>query len=300
MELRHLRYFVAVAEELNMTRAAARLYMTQPALSRQIKELEKSVDVELVLRSSTGLTLTPAGREFLPQAREILERSTQAKLSMRQHSQCRKSSLSIGYIAPALGSFLGEALQVFAQRHPQIEVRLSELTPAKQVEALRSGLLDVALLGHACPDLARDLDLVAVRHIPLQVVLPKAHALAHLKKLDLGALAQENFIGFSPEVFPGRNEVLREAARRHGFTPKIAHEADGLMSALALVGSGLGVGLMPDEVAQLPHPNAVFVPLKAPGASIVFSAALAKGEKRAVVRAIMAEFLASVKRGAAK
>ena len=131
MELRHLRYFTAVAEELNFRRAAARLHVTQPALSRQIRDLEQELGVELIIRTTSGVALSPAGKAFLSEARRILELSAEAALAMRKFTACRHESLDIGYIAPALGSFLTESLQLFGQRHPKVKVTLFELSPAR-------------------------------------------------------------------------------------------------------------------------------------------------------------------------
>lgn len=288
-ELRHLRYFVAVAQEKNITRAAARLFVTQPALSRQIRDLEKILGVELLIRAPGGLTLTPAGQEFLPLAQGLLEQGAEAALAMRRFGECRRRSLAIGYIAPTLGSFLGAALQVFGQRHPQIEIKLFEIPPGRQIEALREGRLDIALVGHACGELDREVELVTLRRIPLDAVLPAVHPLAKRKSLKLTELRHERFVGLDEATFPGRREVIEDAARVAGFTPRIAHSADGLSSMLALIGSGAGVGLVPEEVQHLPHPHAVFIPLRAPKSYIDFRAAVCLGEKRPAVRAMLAE-----------
>jgi DNA-binding transcriptional LysR family regulator len=295
MELRHLRYFVAVAEERNITRAAARLFMTQPALSRQIKDLEKSLGVELFVRTPAGLQLSPAGQEFLPLARDLLERSVEAELAMRRFADCRKHSLGVGYIAPTLGSFLGSALQIFNQRHAQVEVRLFELPPARQIEALREGRLDIALIGYACPELARDWQLETIYRVPLMAVLPASHALAQHASLKLAELKDGTFIGLDETNFPGRLGVLRDAARQAGFTPRYGMMADGISSLLALVGSGRGVALAPQEVQQLPHPNVVFKPLEKPALHVDFSAAIRRDDARLNVRALLAEFRAAAK-----
>jgi DNA-binding transcriptional LysR family regulator len=294
MELRHLRYFVAVAEEGSFTRAASRLHLTQPALSRQIRDLEEELGVELIIRTSGGGTaISPAGRAFLADARQIIDLSSEATLKVRRFVECRQHALAIGYIAPALGSFLATSLQIFNQRHPQISVSLFELSPAKQIEALREGRLDVALIGHACPELAKDFDLFTVRRIAVSAVLPETHALVEQKAVRLADLASDRFVGLNEESFPGRNDFIREACSQAGFAPEFALQADGLSSALAVIGSGLGVGIMPDEVQDLPHRHVVFRPLEKPKVWVDFQAAVAPGEKRAVVRGILQEFRAT-------
>ena len=294
MELRHLRYFTAVADEASFTRAAARLHVTQPALSRQIRDLEEELGVELIIRASSGgIVLSPAGKAFLADARRILELSSEAALSVRRFAECRQHALAIGYIAPALGSFLATSLQVFGQRHPQVKVSLFELSPAKQIEALKAGKLDIALIGHACPELEREFDLFSIRSVPICAVLPEGHRLAESKAVSLRELEGERFIGLDEESFPGRNDFIRDICRRARFTPDISTEADGLASALAMIGAGLGISLMPDEVADLPHRHVVFRPL-ADKVQIVFHAAVCMGEKRPIVRSILEEFRASV------
>lgn len=295
MELRHLRYFVAVAEESNLTRAAARLFITQPALSRQIKDLEKLLGVALFARNASGMSLTPAGREFLPQARQILEQSAEAMLSMRRFIECRNSSLAIGYIAPALGSFLGTALQIFHQKHAQIEIKLFELAPGRQIEALRAGRLDIALIGHAAPELSREFQLTTICRIPLVAALNSTHPLAGRAAIKVGELQNETFIGLDETTFPGRNELVRAVCREAGFTPHIAQEADGLSSLLALIGSNSGIGIMPDDVQRMPSSNVEFKPLRAPQGHIEFSAALASDDNRLPVRAILKEFRRATK-----
>ncbi|RYG59032.1 LysR family transcriptional regulator, partial [bacterium] len=210
MEIRHLRYFIAVAEEMNVTRAAARLFLTQPTLSRQIRDLEKALDVELFLRSANGWKLSPAGIHFLPQARELLDLANQTTLSMRQFADCRQHVVAIGYIAPAFSGFLGKALPVFREKHPDIEVRLFELSPGAQIEELRAARLDIALLGHGCEPLRREFEVVSICQIPLEAVVPKGHPLADLETIELEKLRSQPFIGFLEATFPGRNEIITQ------------------------------------------------------------------------------------------
>ncbi|MHA3774588.1 LysR substrate-binding domain-containing protein [Verrucomicrobiota bacterium sgz303538] len=295
MELRHLRYFTAVAEEASFTRAAARLHVTQPALSRQIRDLEEELGVELIIRGTSGGTvLSPAGKAFLPDAHRILELSSEAALNVRKFAECRQHALAIGYIAPALGSFLATSLQVFGQRHPQVKVSLYELSPAKQIDALKQGKLDIALIGHACPELEREFDLFSIRSVPICAVLPEGHRFAKSEEVSIRDLVGERFIGLAEESFPGRNDFIRDVCRQAGFNVEFAAEADGLTSALAMIGAGIGITLMPDEVADLPHRHVVFRALTDPAVHIDFHAAVCLGEKRPIVRSILEEFRANV------
>src|SRR4029450_3480500 len=145
MELRHLRYFVTVAEELNISRASARLRISQPAVSRQLRALEEELRVALVIREKHGLKLTPAGQAFLAHARDLLRRSGDAVKQMAAFSKPIKETLTVGYISPVLSGILTPALRRFSQAHEETEVALRELTPGEQVKSLRAGRIDLAL-----------------------------------------------------------------------------------------------------------------------------------------------------------
>ncbi|GET38958.1 LysR family transcriptional regulator [Microseira wollei] len=148
MELRHLRYFVVVAEQLSFSRAAGRLYISQPALSRQIKRLEDELGVVLFLRKSDGLKLTEAGKFFMEQAKDILHRSYVAVQSIKAYSINTDEPLVIGYIPTILQSFLGETLHKFSLAYPQVPIRFQEMPPSEQVLALRDGAIDIAFMGN--------------------------------------------------------------------------------------------------------------------------------------------------------
>src|SRR6185503_14597818 len=156
MELRHLRYFVTVAEELNISRASARLRISQPAVSRQLRDLEEELRVALFNREKHGLKLTPAGQAFLAHARDLLRRSGEAVKQMAAFNEQARETLTVGYIAPILSSTLTPALRSFSQAHPQAEIALREMSPAEQVKALRADRIDLALLGNPCAELDRE------------------------------------------------------------------------------------------------------------------------------------------------
>lgn len=273
MELRHLRYFVTVAEELNISRASARLRISQPAVSRQLRDLEEELRVPLFLREKHGLKLTLAGESFLAHARDLLRRSGDAVKQMAAFNEQAKPTLTVGYIAPVLSSMLTPALRSFSQAHPQIEVVLREMTPGEQVKALKAGRIDLALLGNPCPEVEREFSVTVLTRIPLQAVLPDNHLLALRKRIALSELAGEPFIGFSEETFPGRNNAICAGCQAAGFTPRFKHYVENLTALPALVAAGKGVTLAPAEVSQAAHPQAVFVPLKPPVPSVVSAAA---------------------------
>ncbi len=264
MDLRHLRYFVMAAEERNISRASARLNISQPAVSRQIRDLEEELGVPLFERESNGLRLTDAGRTALMHAQDILRRSKGMTEAMQAFTRPAKTSLQVGYIPTALPGFLAAGLRTFNHRHEDVCVQIREMAPRQQEKALRKGELDLALLGHACPELRKDFRVVAIRKTPMAAVLPDDHLLALRKTLDLAELADDVFVSLHEKNFPGRPEMMADLAEKAGFTPDVRFKADGLSEILGMVSSGAGVAVLPADVYQLPHPGVVFVKLKRP------------------------------------
>ncbi len=287
MELRHLRYFVTVAEELNVSRASARLRVSQPAVSRQLRDLEDELGVQLFDRGNSRLKLTAAGEAFLAHARDLLRRSSDAAREMAAFRPKTAQTLTIGYIAPVLASTLSPALRAFGQKHPETEVVLREMSPGEQVKALREGKIDLALLGNSCPVLSKEFEVVELEQIPVEAVLPDNHMLALRKRIGLVELKDETFIGFDEEHFPGRNDMICRACQDAGFTPHLRYRVDSLSALLAKVAAGDGVTLTPREVGQLPHPGAVLVPLKAPIPSVASAAVLRKREPKPALLDLM-------------
>jgi len=290
MELRHLRYFVAVAEESSFRRAARRLRLSQPALSRQVRDLEQELDAKLLERGSGPVRLTSAGVYFLREARAILDHVTKASVEVRRFATAQGLVLNIGCITPALFSFLATSLQVFTQTHPQVRVNLFELSPAAQVAALRSDCLDIALLGQTSRNLGTEFQLTVIQTMALEVALPEAHPLASGRSVALKQLAEEPFVGLSEETYPGREDWLREVCASAGFSPRVNQRVDGLATLLAIVGSGAGVALVPADTKNLPHPHVVLRPLRGPGAFFQFHAACRRGDARPLLVTMLEEF----------
>ncbi|MGF1938887.1 MAG: LysR family transcriptional regulator [Nostoc sp. ChiQUE02] len=165
MELRHLKYFVTVAEELNFSRAAVRLYISQPALSRQIKNLEDELGIVLFLRQSDGLILAEAGKFFLQQAKDILNRSDVAVQTLKAHYSNTDEPLVIGYIPTILQTFLGKTLHSFGLAYPEVAVRLQEMPPSEQVRALRDGAIDIAFMGNPPDELDEEFTVKCVKKV---------------------------------------------------------------------------------------------------------------------------------------
>ena len=287
MELRHLRYFVTVAEELNISRAAARLRISQPAVSRQLRDLEEELRVALFHREKHGLKLTRAGEAFLAHARDLLRRSGEAVKQMAAFSQHPGHVLTVGYIAPILSSVLTPALRRFSQAHADVEVALREMSPGDQVKALRTSRIDLALLGNSCPEIDDEFAVTVLKRLSFQAVLPDNHLLALRKRIALSELEGEPFIGFSEETFPGRNDAICAGCQAAGFTPRFKHYVENLTALPALVAAGKGVTLAPAEVSQLAHPQAVFIPLKPPVPSVISAAARRKNDTNPLLKELL-------------
>jgi DNA-binding transcriptional LysR family regulator len=287
MELRHLRYFVTAAEELNISRASARLRVSQPAVSRQIHDLEEELGVSLFVRGKSGLSLTNAGATFLAHARDILRRSSEAAGLMHSFRERPVKKLAIGYITPVLACLLTPALRKFEQQNGDAKVTLKELSPGAQIKALRDGSIDLALPGNPCPELANEFAVERLQRLPFQAVLPDNHLLAGRKRIGLRELKDETFIGYDEDYFPGRNLTICGACQDAGFTPRLRHRVESLSAMLATVAAGKGVTLAPAELGRLPHPGAVIIPLKPPVPWIDSAAVFRKGEANATLHELL-------------
>lgn len=273
MELRHLRYFVAAAEEKNISRASVRLHISQPAVSRQIKDLEEELGVQLFKRLRDGLELTVAGNSALVHAREVLRQAAVMEEAMATFRQTRpQATLAVGYIATALPGGLARALRVFEQQHGHTRIQICEMTPAQQVEALRRDELDVGLLGMPWSAIEGEFATRVIKRVPMAVIVPADHALAARRAVVLADLEEEPFISFHEDQFPGRPELLKRMVRRDPINPKVVAKVRGLSELLGLVAAGRGVALAPADLDQFPHVGVVFVKLMRPRLTLLSSA----------------------------
>ncbi len=273
MELRHLRYFVMVAEEGSVSRAAARLHVSQPAVSRQLRDLEGEFGVVLFDRKHDGLALTEDGSTALSHAREVLRQAAVFAETMRSLGGSEgRAGLRIGYIPTALPGFLAEGMRRFRQSHAHICVQIFEMTPREQEDALRDGEIDLALLGHASPALKKAFRHKPIRKVPMAAALPEGHRLAHRKGIDLAELEGETFLSLHEKHFPGRPELMRTVFAKAGIAPRVSLKVDGLSELLAQVGTGGGVALIPADAAVLPHAGVRLVELRRPRTVLVSSA----------------------------
>lgn len=286
MELRLLRYFIAVAEELHFTRAAERLHMAQPPLSQQIRQLEEELGVALLARTRRRVELTEPGRQFLADARRILAEVDQAVHRARRAARGEVGELTLGMVtSAALEDTLPRLLRAYRQRYPSVAITLRELSTGEQLAALREGRIDLGFLRP--PVHEPGIVLTTLVREPLVAVLPAAHPLARRRRIPLKALAAEPFIMIPRQHGLGILDLVTGACLQAGFTPRIAQEARELQTVVGLVAAGFGISLMPGTVRKLRHSDVAYVPLLPPGIFIEIAAAHRAGE----VPPLLAAFL---------
>lgn len=280
MELRHLRYFVAVAEELHFGRAAKRLNLAQPPLSQQIRDLEHELGSPLFHRTSRRVELTAHGMLFLREARDILAHAERARQIVKASQQGEFGSLTLAFVTSAIYSVFTPVLREFHSQFPGVEIHCHEMATPDQIAALRKGAVHAGFLRTPLAD-----DFVETHTLlrePLVLVLPEHHPAAARKKLSLKDFASESFILFPRRQGPGSYDQIITECQRAGFTPKLAQEGNEMQSMLGLVAAGLGVSLVPSSLQNLRRPGVVYRSFTGCTEQIEISLAIRKGEKSPV------------------
>jgi DNA-binding transcriptional LysR family regulator len=256
VELRHLRYFVAVAETRHFGRAAARLHLAQPALSQSVRQLEAELGAPLLLRTTRQVSLTPAGEFFLEQARGVLTAVEDGARGVGRIAEGRLGLVRIAFTGTAAFSLLPRIARLVKQELPGValEIHADLLTPA-QTEGLLAGRLDLGVLRLPVGTDRLAVRTVAVEHLVL--ALPADHRLVTEPAVALPDLRREDFITYA-EDHSAVNEALHRTCREAGFAPRVEHRAPGTAVLLALVAAGLGVSLVPESVRALPLAGVVF------------------------------------------
>jgi DNA-binding transcriptional LysR family regulator len=258
MEFRHLRSFVAVAEELHFGRAAARVHIVQPALSRQIRALEDEIGIRLFERDRRRVALTQAGTAFLNEARSLLEHADRAVEAARRADRGELGTLRIAYVPAMVSTGLPEIVRSFRQRYPGVDVRLQEMTPATQVEALLGERLDVGFVRGPIREPA--LATQTVLEEPLVAALPSGHRLGSHKRLRIAALTDEPFVLQARSAGPGSHDHILAVCQSAGFSPRVVQEGSQAEVA-SLVASGAGVALVPASLQAIRRAGVLYRPL---------------------------------------
>jgi DNA-binding transcriptional LysR family regulator len=261
MELRHLRYFVGVAEALSFTRAAEKLHTAQPSLTRQIKDLEEELGVRLLNRTKKQVTLTDEGRSFLADAKRLLAIAAEMVESVRRLNSGEIRAFNVGYVSNLFYDLLPKTLSSFHQLFPTVSVNLFDLSCSEQFRALEDGKLDLGFVGLHEPIARRGLEFRSIASYKTVAALPKDNPLVGQATVELKALAPMFFIGMSEVSYPGYRDWLTKTCRRAAFTPKVLQDVDLERTMIHAVAAGLGVAIVPEQLKKLEHDNVVFRPL---------------------------------------
>ena len=287
MELRHLRYFAAVAQYLNYSEASRRLHVAQPAISQTILDLEDELGVKLLLRTKRSVQLTAAGTTFLREAEEILRRSTEAQRAAQRAARGEVGALGIGFFGTASAPILPVLVQTFRRKFPDVELRLYELNPDQQLAAFDEGRIDLGFSRPLPPDRRFELEEELVYTDHLVIALPAIHRLAKQKTIRLKSLAGDPFVQFHRQGAPGLFDEVVGCCRRAGFSPRIVNEPNFMATVMTLVESGLGVSLIPYCVRTLNRPHVVIRPITPKSEPIPLCAAWRKSANNPTLAAFL-------------
>lgn len=285
MELRQIRYFVAVAEELHFRRAAQKLHVAQPPLSQQIQRLERELGTELFRRTRRKVELTGAGESFLAEARRTLVHAERAEEAARSAARGESGWLRIGFVGSISYDLLPRLLGEFREHYPQVQMALRQLTTEAQIEALQTGDIDVGL--------AREMESVEGLTVfplftePLIAALPDNHLLAEREHISLEELSKERFITVPRSLAPRLYDRFVYLCHAAGFSPTISQEASQFPTILGLVSAELGVSAIPDAVRAFPKTGVSYRALTDDGAESSVSVAHRADENSAVIEAFL-------------
>jgi DNA-binding transcriptional LysR family regulator len=261
MELRHLRYFVAVAEALNFTKAAIQLRLAQPSLTRQIHNLEEEIGVRLLNRTKSRVALTEEGRSFLADARRVLALADDSVLAVQRLSRGETGQLNIGYLASFNFDLLPKSLKSFRENFPHVILNLFDLNPAEQFRALDARKIDLGFIGTRPAQASKDLQWESLARHKAVAILPVRHPLSRKKQVRLVDLKPMFFVGMSEKTHPGFREWLNETCRPAGFAPRILQDAEVEPALMTFVAEGFGVSIAREQIKNVPHPGVAFRPL---------------------------------------
>jgi DNA-binding transcriptional LysR family regulator len=263
MQLRHLRYFIAVADEQNFTRAAERLQITQPTLSRRIEDLEEELDLPLFDRRRHPIQLTPAGEAFLEGTRATLAQLEEAVIKAQRIHRGELGYLTVGFTSSIANSIFPNILQTFRQRYPEIKLILQEEQSASLIRKLRDRQADIVFiyLYHDISE-ANDLETMSLTQEPLVAVLPKNHPLAAKSRISLSDLKDEAFVMPSHQVVAGLSEQIYHLCSQAGFVPKVVQTAVFMVTILGLVAGETGISILPSHVQNIQREGAIYRPIQ--------------------------------------
>jgi DNA-binding transcriptional LysR family regulator len=296
MELRHLRYFVAAAEQLSMTRAATLLRVSQPPLSRQIRDLEEEVGTALFDRSRKNLKLTPAGEYFLREAKKILSHAQLAAGIAKATAAGKAGKITIAFLSPLGGMFLPMAIRAFRRKFPLVDIELVELTPRNQLDGLLDGRLDLAFVACVEVESASDFSFETIMNVELRLALAPDHRLAKLRSVPVTALEREPLISIQRSAAPATHELFLRVCRSAGFEPNIVRQSDSAQSILDLVAAGIGVAIIPEHFQRY-QTDVVLRPFNPPVPPVALCMVWRKDDASPPLEALRGTILQKLKEG---
>src|SRR2546426_4452084 len=277
MELRHLRYFLAVGEALNFTKAAAQLRVAQPALSRQVQDLEEEIGVDLMKRSPRGVTLTAEGKLFLEEVRELLKRADESVEKVRALARGEYGELHVGYAPSPTVEILPPALTAFQKAVPRVKVLLHDLSSDELIAGLRNATLELAIMVEPFAEQTAGIQFELLRAYPLCVALTAAHPFARLKSITLEKLAAEPLVGLRRKDYSEYYHVLDRIFAPIRAKPRIAVECDSASSLITEVEAGRGIALATSMFKLVAGKRLLYRPLT--GTTEVGSVGIARATK---------------------
>ena len=286
MDMRHLRCFVAVAEELHFGRAAERLHLSQPPVSLAIKELEEELGVRLFERTSRRISITRAGEDALRDARAVLTAADTMRKRAQETAQGLMGTLSLGFISLPAYSFLPTTLRSFTEDYQRVRVSLQEGTTDQILHDVENGSLDVGLVFRT-PDLPTALNSKLVQVEPLVIALPESHPMAGSSRIALEKLSQERFLGFERHQGPLMFDAIVATCMRHGFSPNL-FPARQMHTIVSLVSGGIGVALVPGSVQALHREGVVYRSMKGEKTLVETVAVWRRSDDSPLVKALLA------------
>ena len=284
MDLRHLRYFVVLADELHFRRAAERLGITQPPLTQQIKQLEAELGTRLFQRLKRGVELTETGMQLLDSARAILEQVERLKLDVQRRVRGETGRIVVGFAgAIQCQPLVPRIVQAFRERYPDVAMTPEQSSSPRLLAGLRAGTIDVAFVRPPL-DLGSGLTAEPIIEEPMVIALPAGHRLAGLGAIALEQLANETFVLAPSATCPGLHAQLIASCKRAGFAPRLREDASQLISIVPIVATGFGVALVPQSLQLIGGDLICYKPIEGSAPTAVISLAYRSGESSAAVR----------------
>jgi DNA-binding transcriptional LysR family regulator len=288
MELRHLRYFIAVASNLSLSEASRRLHVAQPAISQTILDLEDELGVKLLLRTSRGVKLTAAGNAFFVEAQEVMLRADGARIAAQRASKGEIGCLRIGFLPCAAGPFLPALIKSYRREFPNVEVQLRDMNTEQQLKAFEDEKIDIGFSRPFPKERAKDFCAEVVYEDRLEIVLPAGHVLAKKSVVDLKDVAGETFVEYYRRGSPALFSEVNLTCRKAGFSPKAILEFEEMSSVILAVESGLGVSLTLGFVRGLLSRESVVRKIKPASSNIPLCAIWPAGAKEPVLESFLA------------